>query len=61
MTVELVATNPVIQPTGFPANLVISNDLVERAKMGHVTDQELIAFMEKSADIKVDDFGIARF
>ena len=29
--------------------------------MGQMTDPELIAFVEKSADIKIDDFGIARF
>ena len=61
MTVDLVSTNPVIQPTGFIANLVISNDLIERVKIRQVEDNELISFMEKSADIKVDDVGIARF
>ena len=43
MTADLVATNPVIQPTGFIANLVISNDLIERVKMGQVEDNELIS------------------
>ena len=61
MTGELVAANPVYCDTGFLANLVISNDLIDRIKLAQVGEKELNDFMEKSIDIQVDDNGIARF
>ena len=58
---ELVAVNPVCRDTGFLANLVISNDLIDRIKLAQVGDKELNDFMEKSIDIQVDDNDIVRF
>ena len=51
MTGELVAVNPVCRDTGFLANLVISNELIDRIKLAQVDDKELNDFMEKSRDI----------
>ena len=61
MTGELVAVNPVCRDTRFLANLVISNDLIDRIKLAQVGDKELNNFMKKSRDIQIDDNGIARF
>ena len=51
MTEELVAINPICVDRGFLANLVISNDLIDRIKLAQVGDKELNDFMEKSRDI----------
>ena len=48
MTGELIATNLVSCDTGFIANLVISNDLIDRIKIAQVGDKELTDFVEKS-------------
>lgn len=58
MIKEIIVTNLVLQPSGFLANLVISNDLIEKAKMTQIDDKELNTFMDKSTNVNVDDVGI---
>lgn len=63
MSEELIAINQILHVTRLLANLVISNDFIEQAKMAfaHIVDKELTKFIEKLTNIKVYDLSVARF
>ena len=61
MSAEVVSINPVEQLTGLLANLVISNDLVDRVKIAQMEDEELNKMMERTSDITIDSNSVIRF
>ena len=49
MSAEVVAINLVERLTGLLANLVISNELVDRVKLAQMEDEELNEMFEKNS------------
>ena len=61
MSAEVVATKPVERLTGLLANLVISNELVDRVKLAQIKDEELHEMLDKIPDIVADSNSVIRF
>ena len=61
MSAEVVAINPVERLTGLLANLVISNELVDRVKLAQMEDEELNEMLNKTHDMVVDSNSVIRF
>ena len=61
MSAKVVAINPVERLTRLLANLVISNELVDRVKLAQMDDEELNEVLDKTPDIVVDFNSIIRF
>ena len=61
MSGEVVAINPIEQLTGLLANLVVSNDLVDRVKLAQMGDEELNEMLDKIPDIVADSNSVIRF
>ena len=61
MSTEAVVINPVERMTGLLANLVISNELVDRVKLAQMEDGELNEILDKTPDIVADSNSVIRF
>ena len=61
MSAEVVAMNPVERLTGLLANLVISNELVDRVKLAQMEDEKLNEMLYKTPDMVVDSNRVIRF
>ena len=61
MSAEVVAINPVERMTGILANLVISNELVDRVKLTQMEDEKLNEMLDKTPNIVADSNSVIRF
>ena len=57
----MVVINPVERLTGLLANLVISNELVDRVKLAEMEDEELNEMLNNTLDMVEDSNSVIRF
>ena len=61
MSAEVVSINPVERLTGLLANLVITNELVDRVKLAQMEDEKLNEMLDKTPDMVVDSNRVIKF
>ena len=60
MSADVVAINLVEQLIGLLANLVISNELVDRVKLAQTEDEEVNEILDKTPDMVADSTSVIR-